>query len=63
MAEARAVDNLPKLFRRQLISVALPSRFIVLAPGPLQPRTARERFDKRYQIVAADTVGTIPKPE
>ena len=63
LAEARAVDHLPKLFKKQLISVAVASRFNFPAPGPLQPRTAQERFDKRYQIVAADSVGTIPKPE
>ena len=63
VAEARSVDNLPKLFKKQLISVAVASRFNFPAPGPLQARTAQERFDKRYQIVVAESVGTIPKPE
>jgi len=63
IAEARSVDNLPKLFQRELISVAVASRFIFPAPGPIQPRTPEERFNKRYQIVVADSVGTIPKPE
>ena len=63
VAEARAVDHLPKLFKKQLISVVVSSRFNFPAPGPLQPRTAQERFDKRYQIVVAESVGTIPKPE
>ena len=63
VAEARSVDNLPKLFKKELISIAVASRFNFPAPGPIQPRTAQERFDKRYQIVAADSVGTIPKPE
>lgn len=63
VAEARSVDNLPKLFKKQLITVAVVSRFNFPAPGPLQPRTAQERFDKRYQIVVAESVGTIPKPE
>jgi len=63
IAEARSVDNLPKLFTKQLISVAVASRFNFPAPGPIQPRTLQERFDKRYQIVVADSVGMIPKPE
>lgn len=63
VAEARSVDNLPKLFKKQLISVAVACRFNFPAPGPIQPRTAQERFDKRYQIVAAESVGTLPKPE
>ncbi len=63
IAQARAVDNLPKLFKKELISVAVAARFNFPAPGPITPRTAQERFDKRYQIVAATNVGTIPKPE
>ena len=63
IAQARAVDNLPKLFRRQLIAVAVASRFYFPAPGPISPRTAQERFDKRYQIVVASTVASIPKAE
>ena len=63
VAEARSVDNLPKLFKKELISIAVASRFNFPAPGPIQPRTAQERFDKRYQIVVAESVGTIPKPE
>ncbi|MFO1512650.1 MAG: hypothetical protein U1F83_07020 [Verrucomicrobiota bacterium] len=63
VAEARAVDNLPKLFNKDLISVAVASRFSFPAPGPIQARTAQERFDKRYQIVAANNVTNIPKSE
>ena len=63
VAEARSVDNLSKLFKKQLISVAVASRFNFPAPGPIQPRTAQERFDKRYQIVVAESVSSLPKPE
>ena len=63
VAEARAVDNLPKLFKKELISVAVAARFSFPAPGPITPRTAQDRFDKRYQIVVATNVGTLPKPE
>ncbi len=63
IAQARSVDNLPKLFKKELISVAVAARFNFPAPGPITPRTAQDRFDKRYQVVVATNVGTIPKPE
>ncbi len=63
VAEARAVDNLPKLFKKELISVAVASRFNFPAPGPIQAKTPQERFEKRYQIVSAASVASLPKPE
>ncbi len=63
VAEARAVDNLPKLFKRELISVAVASRFSFPAPAPIEARTPQERFDKRYQVVVAANVTNVPKPE
>ena len=63
VAQARSVDHLPKLFGRQLISVAVASRFSFPAPGPVMARTVQDRFDKRYQIVVAATVAAIPKAD
>jgi len=63
VAEARAVDNLPKLFKKELISVAVASRFAFPAPGPIQAKTPQERFEKRYQLVVAANVEIIPAPE
>jgi hypothetical protein len=63
IAQARAVDNLPKLFKKGLISVAVAARFNFPAPGPITPRTAQDRFNKRYQVVVAESVASIPKPE
>jgi hypothetical protein len=63
VAEARSVDHLPKLFHKDLISVAVASRFSFPAPGPIQAKTPQERFDKRYQVVVASNVAAIPKPE
>lgn len=63
IAEVRSVDHLPKLFKKELISVAVASRFNFPAPGPITSRTAQERFDKRYQIVVAANVAVIPKSE
>ena len=63
IAETRSPDHLPKLFEKQIIQVAVVSRFVFPAPSPRKPRTPQEWFDKRYQIIAADAVETIPKPE
>ncbi len=63
IAEARSVDHLQKLFKKELISVAVAARFNFPAPGPATPRTAQDYFDKRYQIVVASNVVAIPKAE
>jgi len=63
IAESRSADPLPKLFDKQIIQVAVVSRFVFPAPGPREPKTAQEWFDKRYQVIAADSVKTIPKEE
>ena len=63
IVEARAIDNLPKLFQQQLIDVAVVSRYQFPAPAPEKPGTAQEWFTKRYQIVKPATVSALPKPE
>ena len=63
IAETRSPDHLPKLFEKQILQVAVASRFVFPAPGPQKPKTPQEWFDKRYQIVIADTAKTIPRPE
>jgi hypothetical protein len=63
VAEARAVDNLPGLFEKRLIDVAVVSRFQYPSPGPENPKTPQEWFTKRYQIVTAASLGTLPTPE
>jgi hypothetical protein len=62
IVESRSPDHLPKLFEKHLITVAVVSRYAFPAPGPRKPKTPQEWFDKRFQIVAAEAVGTIPKP-
>lgn len=56
IAESRSTDHLPKLFEKQIIQVAVVSRFVFPAPGPLSPKTPQEWFDKRFQIVSADAI-------
>ncbi len=63
IAETRSTDHLPKLFEKKVIRVAVVSRFLFPAPGPLKPSTPQEWFDKRYQIVTALDPNTIPAAE
>ncbi len=61
IAESRSPDHLPKLFERQLIQVAVVSRFTFPAPGPLRPASPQEWFDKRYQILTGESAKDIPQ--
>lgn len=63
IAESRSVDNLPLLFENKLIAVAVVSRFQFPSPGTDNPKTPQEWFAKRYQVVVAADVATIPKPD
>jgi len=63
VVEARAIDNLSKLFQLQLLDVAVVSRFQFPSPGPEKPTTTEQWFTKRYQIVTATNAGVLPKPE
>ena len=63
IAETKSPDHLPRLFEKQIIQVALASRFVFPAPGPQKPKTAQDWFDKRYQIVVADNISSIPPAE
>jgi hypothetical protein len=63
IAETKSPDHLPKLFEKNLIQVAVASRFIFPAPGPQRPKTPQEWFDKRYQVVLADSLHDLPPRE
>ncbi len=63
IAECRSPDPLPTLFEKHLIQVAVVSRFSFPAPGPSKPKTPQEWFDKRYQVVLADTAPAIQPAE
>ena len=60
IAESRSVEKLGKLFAKHLLQVAIVSRFQFPAPVEGNPGTLREWFDKRFQVVTAESVGTLP---
>ncbi len=63
IAESRGTDNLIKLFKHELIHIAVASRYQYPSPGPENPKTPDEWFTKQYQIVTPKTANTLPKPE
>jgi len=62
VAETRSPDNLPKLFKNNLIQVAVVSRFKFPSPGTDNPKTGEEWFNKRYQIITDDNAKLLPAP-
>ena len=60
IAESRSAEKLTKLFAKQLLQVAIVSRFQFPAPVEGNPGTLRQWFDKRFQVVTAETVGALP---
>ena len=60
IAESRSVAKLEKLFTKQLLRVAIVSRFQFPAPVEGNPGTPRQWFDKRFQVLTAETVGALP---
>jgi hypothetical protein len=60
VAEVRVAEKLKPLFEKKLIDVAVVSRFEFPAPGNKKPRTSREWFDNRFQIISADNAGSLP---
>ena len=63
IAESRSPDNLPKLFDKQIIHIAIVSRFAFPAPGPRKPKTPQQWFENRYQIVASDSARSLNPAE
>ena len=61
IAEARSTDNLAKLFEKNLITVAVVSRFQFPSPGPEKATTPDQWFTKRFQIVTPETAKTLPE--
>jgi len=60
IVESRSADKLKKLFDQQLVRVAIVSRFQFPAPVEGNPGTLRQWFDKRFQIVTAETIAILP---
>jgi hypothetical protein len=60
IAEVRAAEKLKPLFDKKLIDVAVVSRFEFPAPGTKKPKTSREWFDNRFQVISAVNASSLP---
>ena len=61
IVESRSAEKLKKIFDQQLVQVAIVSRFQFPAPVEGNPGTLRQWFDKRFQIVTAQTMAALPR--
>ena len=62
IAEDRSPDNLQKLFRNELLHVAVVSRFQFPSPGTEKPKTPQEWFTKRFQIITPSMSSSLTEP-
>jgi hypothetical protein len=63
IAESRGTDYLPKLFKHELIQIAVVARYQYPSPAPEKPKSPEEWFVSRYQIVTPQNANTLPKTE
>jgi hypothetical protein len=59
IAFTRDLDKLPKLFKDRTLRVAIVPRYEFPAPGPENPKTPQEWFDRHFQIVTSNTLAKI----
>ena len=63
IAESGSAAKLKRLFDKKVLQVAIVRRYQFPAPNTNDPRNAREWFEKRFQIVTADSAASLPGPE
>lgn len=59
IAFTRDLEKLPKLFKDRTLRVAIVPRYEFPAPGPENPKTPQEWFDRNFQIVTSNTLAKI----
>ncbi len=60
VAECRSPDRIKKLFDKNVMQVAIVSRFEFPAPGKHSPRSPRQWFEKRFQVVTSKSAKDLP---
>ncbi len=60
IAESRSAEKLKPLFESNVLHAAIVSRFEFPAPGKHNPRTPKQWFEKRYQVVTATNAASLP---
>jgi hypothetical protein len=62
IAEARSPSKLKPLFDKQVLNLAIVARFQFPTPVKGKPRTPRDWFDQRFQVVTAANAASLPTP-
>ena len=60
IAECRSAEKLKKLFDKNVLQVAIVSRFEFPAPGKHNPKTPSQWFEKRFQVVTEKNSKDLP---
>ena len=60
VAECRSPDRIKKLFDKNVMQVAIVSRFEFPAPGKHNPRSPKQWFEKRFQVVTGKNAKDLP---
>src|SRR5258706_6760041 len=58
--ECRSPDKIKRLFEKDVMHVAIVSRFEFPAPGKHSPRKPSQWFEKRYQVVTKKNSSDLP---
>ena len=53
-------ENLKRLLQARVVSVAVVPRFDDLPPGTPVPKTARDWFQREFELLTPDTMGRVP---
>jgi len=61
VAECRSPDKIRKLFEKKILQVAVVNRFDYPAPIKHNPKTAKQWFEKYYQVVTAEDASDLPR--
>ena len=60
IAESGSATKLKKLFDKRVLQIAVVHRYQFPAPNKEHPKSPRDWFDKRFQIVTAESAATLP---
>ena len=60
VAECRSPDKIKRLFEKDVMQVAIVSRFEFPAPGKHSPRKPSQWFEKRFQVVTKTNYADLP---
>ncbi len=61
-AETRSSEKLKNLFDKKILQIAIVPRYQFPAPGPRNPETSQQWFDRYFQVIEPSTPLPTPDP-